>query len=173
MAEKKKLPAASGTGTRPSRLNKINTKMQRASALGDVSKAVFSVRLIQQNAPVEIAGNILKMAADAVTVQYFRSGSSKELIAIIPASDIISVIGGEGKPSIVTYIGDSVILAVKQAYVQVKEKSSSGRTQYLVKDIATGDVILMNVGQSQRVEIVGEASSVAEGGAKKPKKFKK
>lgn len=172
MAEKKKLPAASGTGNRPSRLNKISSKMQRASALGDVRKAVFSVRVLQQNAPVEIAGNIISIANGAVTIQYFRSGSSKELLAIIPTSTIIAIVGGEGKPSIVTYLGEQVVLAVKQAYVQSSSKDGSAQ-QYLIKDISTGDNIMVNVGPTQRIEIIGEASSVAEGGEKKKKKFKK
>lgn len=171
MAEKKKLPTASGTGNRPSRLNKISSKMQRASSLGDVKKAVYSVRVIQQNAPVEIAGNIVSIANGAVTIQYFRSGSSKELLALIPTSKIIAIVGGEGKPSIVTYLDDQVVLAVKQANVQSSSKDGSTQ-QYLVRDISTGDNIMINVGRNQRIEIIGEASSVAEGSEKKKKKFK-
>lgn len=171
MAEKKKLPTASGTGNRPSRLNKISSKMQRASSLGDVKKAVYSVRVLQQNAPVEIAGNIVSIANGAVTIQYFRSGSSKELLAIIPTASVIAIVGGEGKPSIVTYLGEQTVLTVKQAYVQSSSKDGVTQ-QFLVKDLSTGDNIMINVGPSQRIEIIGDASSVAESGEKKKKKFK-
>lgn len=149
---------------RPSRISKSLKKIDRLKTSPKASSVDFSVRLVAQNAPVQLAGIIISQNNTTTVVHHTKSGSSKELVSHVMTSSIVEQTGGIGMPSQLTYIGDLELMFIKSAKVKEHDGFVS------ITDNNTGDVSTVFPRPGFVLTITGAADSGEQ--EKTKKKFK-
>lgn len=163
---------ASSTATkalRPSRIAKHTKKLERMRATGlKASSISYAVTVTALNAPCELAGVIMGMDENAITMHCQKPGSSKEQVRIIPRGDLIEITGGEGMPSVVRFFGQKVLTEIKSAQV------STSNGVFNITDMTTGDKSTVIASDRISVSVIGSAENVFASGktTEKKKKFK-
>lgn len=155
------------TAPRSSRIAKHTRKLEKLKNTGlKPTKISYGVRVIVQNAPVDIAGVVIEKNDVSLVVHHTKSKSSKEVVTHIPLSKVIEYTGDVGVPSLIRYFGDSVVTEIKSASVV------TNGNEFIVTDLLTGDVSHVYQSPNVRIELSGAAEEVAaESSAKR--KFKK
>jgi hypothetical protein len=151
---------------RPSRISKALKKVDRLKQTPKATSVDYSVRLVAQNAPIQLAGIIVSQTGTSTVVHHTKSGSSKELVSHIQTATIVEQTGGIGMPSQITYVGDHELLNIKSAKVTEHEGFLS------IVDNNTGDVTTVFRRPGYILTISGAAESGSKDSDKPRKKFK-
>lgn len=157
------------TTVRSSRIAKHTRKLEKLKATGLKPKSVaYGVRVVVQNAPVELAGVIMEMTEASIAVHHNKAKSSKEVVSHIPRSKLIEFTGDVGVPSLIRYFGDLTLTEIKSASVV------TDGSEFVITDLTTGDVTRVFQSNNVRVELSGAAEAAAgSSSAPKKKSFKK